>query len=245
MTDGGPGGDLVTLGLDITATVQYEEQLKQARASAESANRAKSAFLANMSHEIRTPMNGVVGMAEVLSQTDLDEDQELYVDTIRRSGEALLVIINDVLDYSKIEASKLELHPEPFDLKTSIEEVLRLLEPSARDKSLTLHLDYDHFLPGRLVGDPGRLRQVMTNLVGNAIKFTAEGSVTVRATGVPDPSLGRVAVHLSVEDTGIGIPKDQHARIFGDFNQVENERNRLFDGTGLGLSISQRSLCRQ
>ncbi|NNE51804.1 MAG: response regulator [Sulfitobacter sp.] len=236
----GPGGDLVTLGLDITATVKYEEQLKEARAMAESASRAKSAFLANMSHEIRTPMNGVVGMAEVLGETELDEDQRLYVDTIRRSGEALLVIINDVLDNSKIEASRLELNPEPFDLKASTEEVLRLLEPSARDKGLTLHLDYDHFLPSRLIGDPGRLRQVMTNLVGNAVKFTAEGSVTVRATGVPDHVKGRVTVHMSVEDTGIGIPKDQQERIFGDFNQVENERNRQFDGTGLGLSITQR-----
>ncbi len=236
----GPDGDMVSLGLDITATVEYEEKLKEARAVAESANRAKSAFLANMSHEIRTPMNGVVGMSHVLADTDLTDEQRLYVDTIRNSGEALLVIINDVLDYSKIEASKLELHPEPFDLEKTIQGILTLLQPSARDKGLTLLLDYDLFLPTRLIGDPGRIRQVLTNLVGNAVKFTNEGHVLVRVTGVPDEVTGTLALHLSIEDTGIGIPPDMVGHIFGEFNQVENERNRQFDGTGLGLAISQR-----
>ncbi len=236
----GPEGDLVSLGLNITATVIYEKQLKEARAVAESANRAKSAFLANMSHEIRTPMNGVVGMADVLADTGLNEEQKLYVDTIRNSGEALLVIINDVLDYSKIEAKKLDLKPESFDLERALEEVLMLLQPSARDKGLDLMLDFDQFLPAQMIGDPGRLRQVMTNLVGNAIKFTTKGQVIVRATGVPDPVLGTIALHISVEDTGIGIPEGQISHIFGEFNQVENERNREFDGTGLGLAISQR-----
>jgi hypothetical protein len=236
----GPGGDMVSLGLDITETVRYEEDLKQARAVAESANRAKSAFLANMSHEIRTPMNGVVGMADVLTDTDLTPEQQLYVDTIKNSGEALLVIINDVLDYSKIEAKKLDLHPEPFDLERAIQEVIMLLQPLAREKQLSVLLDYDIFMPTQLVGDPGRLRQVLTNLVGNAIKFTAAGHVLVRVTGVPDTGTGSVALHVSIEDTGIGIPADQIDRIFGEFNQVENERNRKFDGTGLGLAISQR-----
>ena len=236
----GPGGDMVSLGLDITATVMYEEQLKEARAIAESANRAKSAFLANMSHEIRTPMNGVVGMADVLNDTELTDEQRLYVDTIKNSGEALLVIINDVLDYSKIEAKKLDLHPEPFDLERAIQEVLMLLQTSARSKGLNLLLDYDMFLPTKLLGDPGRIRQVLTNLVGNAVKFTTSGHVLVRVTGVPDAATDIVALHITIEDTGIGIPENMVNHIFGEFNQVENERNRQFDGTGLGLAISQR-----
>ena len=236
----GANGDVVSLGLNITETVAYEQQLKRARNEAEAANRAKSAFLANMSHEIRTPMNGVVGMADLMSETELNEEQQLYINTIRNSGEALLVIINDVLDYSKIEAEKLVLHPEPFDLERCIHEVLLLLQPAAREKDLNLILDYDLFLPTGYVGDPGRLRQVLTNLAGNAVKFTSKGHVLVRVTGVPEPddALGRVTV--SIEDTGIGIPADKVEHIFGEFNQVENERNRQFDGTGLGLAISQR-----
>ncbi|MGC1505241.1 MAG: response regulator [Sulfitobacter sp.] len=236
----GPEGDMVSLGLDITATVKYEKQLKEARSIAESASRAKSAFLANMSHEIRTPMNGVIGMAELLKESDLDEEQQLYVDTIKNSGEALLVIINDVLDYSKIEAQKLELHPQPFDLERAIVEVLMLLQTTAQTKGLPLLLDYDLFLPTMMVGDPGRVRQVMTNLIGNAVKFTSQGHVLIRVTGVPDPARGTLSLHVVVEDTGIGIPQDMVDHIFGEFNQVENERNRQFDGTGLGLAISQR-----
>ena len=236
----GQGGDIVSLGLNITESVRYEQQLKLARAEAEAASRAKSAFLANMSHEIRTPMNGVVGMSELLGDTGLSEEQQLYVDTIKNSSEALLVIINDVLDYSKIEAKKLELHPEPFDLERSIHEVIMLLQPSARDKGLTLLLDFDLFLPTAYIGDPGRVRQVLTNLMGNAVKFTSEGHVLVRVTGVPDPETGHADVTIVIEDTGIGIPEDKVDHIFGEFNQVENERNRQFDGTGLGLAISQR-----
>ena len=235
-----PSGDMVSLGLDITATVEYERQLQEAHSIAESANRAKSAFLANMSHEIRTPMNGVVGMADVLRDTDLTEDQRLYVDTIKNSGEALLVIINDVLDYSKIEAKKLDLHPEPFDLERAIQEVIMLLQPLAREKGLEMALDYDLFMPTTLVGDPGRIRQVVTNLLGNAVKFTSDGHVLVRVTGVPDKETGKVQVNIAIEDTGIGIAPDMVDHIFGEFNQVENERNRKFDGTGLGLAISQR-----
>ncbi|MEL7091026.1 MAG: response regulator [Pseudomonadota bacterium] len=236
----GQGGDVVSLGLNITETVRYEKELKAARAAAETANAAKSAFLANMSHEIRTPMNGVVGMTELLADSGLNEEQQLYVDTIRNSGEALLVIINDVLDYSKIEAQKLELHPEPFDLERSIHEVIMLLQPTARDKGLTLLSDFDLFLPTGYVGDPGRIRQVLTNLMGNAVKFTQTGHVMVRVTGVPDPDTGVAEVTLTIEDTGIGIPEDKIEHIFGEFNQVENDRNRQFDGTGLGLAISER-----
>jgi signal transduction histidine kinase/CheY-like chemotaxis protein len=236
----GQGGDTVSLGLNITATVEYEKQLKAAREIAESANKAKSSFLANMSHEIRTPMNGVVGMSDLLAETGLTDEQKLYVDTIKNSGEALLVIINDVLDYSKIEADKLELHTEPFDLERSIHEIIMLLQTTARDKGLTIALDYDLFLPTLFIGDPGRIRQVLTNLIGNALKFTNEGHVLIRVLGIPNPEQGNADVTITIEDTGIGIPKEMVGHIFGEFNQVENERNRQFDGTGLGLTISKR-----
>lgn len=232
-------GDMVSLGLNITSTIRYEERLKKARVRAESANRAKSAFLANMSHEIRTPMNGMVGMADLLTDTDLSEEQLLYVATIKSSGEALLGLINDVLDYSKIEASKLTLHPEPFDLERCIQDVLVLLQPSAAQKGLSLVIDYDMFLPTQFIGDPGRVRQVLTNLVGNAVKFTKEGHVVVRVVGLPAEGGNKQRIHVSVEDTGIGIPKGLRDHIFGEFNQVEDERNRSFEGTGLGLAISR------
>lgn len=235
----GHGGDVVSLALNITATVRYEAELREARKIAEAANRAKSAFLANMSHEIRTPMNGVVGMAELLADTALSDEQLLYVDTIRNSGEALLVIINDVLDYSKIEAEKLSLHPEPFDLERSIHELVMLLQPGARDKGLDILVDYDLFLPTMFTGDPGRMRQILTNLIGNALKFTAEGHVLVRVTGVTEDA-GQCHLHITVEDTGIGIPPDKIDHVFGEFNQVESEANRQFEGTGLGLAIARR-----
>ena len=235
-----PSGDVISLGLNITETIRYQTDLRQARIEAEAANRAKSAFLANMSHEIRTPMNGVVGMADLLSETELDDEQHLYVNTIRSSGEALLVIINDVLDYSKIEADRLQLYPEPFDLEKCIHEVMLILQPSAREKGVSLLLDFDVFLPTTFSADPGRIRQILTNLMGNAVKFTSEGYVLVRVTGMTNDDETSARVSISVEDTGIGIPDDQIDAIFGEFNQVENERNRKFDGTGLGLAITQR-----
>lgn len=240
MDQRGYDGDIVSLALDITSSVHYEEELRTAREKAETANRAKSAFLANMSHEIRTPMNGVVGMAELMFDTDLSEDQRLYANTIKNSGEALLVIINDVLDYSKIEAEKLALHPEPFDLETCIHEVVMLLQANARDKGIDLLIDYDLFMPTKFVGDPGRIRQVLTNLIGNAVKFTEKGYVKTRVTGVPHPDEKYVNIHLSIEDTGIGIPEEKIQHIFGEFNQVEDEQNRKFEGTGLGLAITER-----
>ncbi|MFW2542706.1 response regulator [Primorskyibacter sp. 2E107] len=233
------GGGRVGLRVDITEIKKDQQRLKEATVRAEAANRAKSAFLANMSHEIRTPMNGVVGMADLMSETNLTEEQRLYLDTIRSSGEALLVIINDILDYSKIEADKLELHPEPFDLERAIHEVVMLLQPTARDKDIQILVDFDMFLPTRFIGDPGRLRQILTNLMGNAVKFTVEGHVLVRVVGMVADD-GPSAIHITVEDTGIGIPKDKVEHVFGEFNQVEDERNRKFEGTGLGLAITKR-----
>ncbi len=236
----GSGGDVVSLALNITSSVRHEVELQAARDRAEAANRAKSAFLANMSHEIRTPMNGIFGMTELLTETPLSEEQRLYVNTIRNSGEALLVIINDVLDYSKIEADKLALHPEQFDLERCILEVAMLLQPSVRDKGLTLLVDYDLFLPTLFVGDPGRVRQILTNLVGNAVKFTSDGHVLIRVTGVPHSDAQSCDIHVAIEDTGIGIEGDKISHIFGEFNQVEDERNRQYEGTGLGLAITKR-----
>ena len=234
-----PDGGRVGLRTDITAMRDQQAQLEAARKAAEAANRAKSAFLANMSHEIRTPMNGVVGMAELLCDTALTEEQRLFAETIRSSGEALLVIINDILDYSKIEAERLTLRPEPFDLERTIHEVTMLLQPRAREKGIDLMIDFDMFLPTRFVGDPGRLRQVLTNLIGNAVKFTEKGHVLTRVVGIDDAD-GAQTLHVTVEDTGIGIAPDYLDHIFGEFNQVEDERNRKFEGTGLGLAITRR-----
>jgi signal transduction histidine kinase/DNA-binding response OmpR family regulator len=234
-----PDGGRVGLRTDITAMREQQAALDAARKAAEAANRAKSAFLANMSHEIRTPMNGVVGMAELLCDTALSEEQRLFAETIRSSGEALLVIINDILDYSKIEAERLTLRPEPFDLERTIHEVTMLLQPRAREKGIDLMIDFDMFLPTRFVADPGRLRQVLTNLIGNAVKFTEKGHVLTRVVGGELEGDCQV-LHITIEDTGIGIAEEHLEHVFGEFNQVEDERNRKFEGTGLGLAITRR-----
>ncbi len=235
----GEAGDLVCLTADITETMQREAELEEARTKAEAASRAKSAFLANMSHEIRTPMNGVVGMADLLCETPLSEEQRLFAETIRSSGEALLTIINDVLDYSKAEAEKLRLYPEPFDLERCLHEVMLLLQPSARDKGVQLLVDFDLFLPTRFVADPGRMRQILTNLVGNAVKFTAKGHIIARVVGL-EREEGAYDLHVTIEDTGIGIAAEYVDHIFGEFNQVEDQSNRKFEGTGLGLAITRQ-----
>lgn len=234
-----PDGGRVGLRIDVTGEKEQQAALETARLEAEAANRAKSAFLANMSHEIRTPMNGVVGMAELLCDTNLTEDQRLFAETIRSSGEALLVIINDILDYSKIEAERVTLHPEPFDLERTIHEVAMLLQPPAREKGIDLLVDFDMFLPTRFVGDAGRLRQILTNLMGNAVKFTETGHVLVRVVGLEETP-GQQQLHITVEDTGIGIAPENLDHVFGEFNQVESQANRKFEGTGLGLAITQR-----
>ena len=236
----GAGGDMVSLVQNITATIRYEKELKEARRRAEAANRAKSAFLANMSHEIRTPMNGVVGMADLLMEGTLDDEQQLYVNTIKHSAEALLVIINDVLDYSRIEADRLVLHPEPFDLERCIHELVTLMQAHARDRGIDLLVDYDLFLPTRFIGDPGRIRQILTNLVGNAVKFTEAGHVMIRVTGMQASEGAEADIRVTIEDTGIGIPPDKLDHIFGEFNQADDAQSRKFEGSGLGLAISRK-----
>ena len=234
-----PDGGRVGLRVDITALKSQQEALEAARDAAETANRAKSAFLANMSHEIRTPMNGVVGMAELLCDTELSEEQRLFAETIKSSGEALLVIINDILDYSKLEAERVVLHPEAFDLERMIHEIAMLLQPRAHARGIDLMIDFDLFLPTLYIGDPGRVRQVLTNLMGNAVKFTEQGHVLIRVVGIEAEDRHQ-HLHITVEDTGIGIAPEHLDHIFGEFNQVEDAANRKFEGTGLGLAITRR-----
>ncbi|MEN6438442.1 MAG: response regulator [Syntrophobacter sp.] len=214
---------------------------KEMAARAMVANRAKSQFLANMSHEIRTPMNGVLGMAELLMGTDLDDHQRHLAETVFRSGESLLRVLNDILDFSKIEAGKLELECIGFDLREEVEEMMEVLADNAHRKGLEFICHIEKDVPGRLMGDPGRLRQILINLVGNAVKFTDEGEVVVRASLVEDAE-DTVLIGFRVSDTGVGIPPESQARIFDAFSQSDESMSRRFGGTGLGLSIS-RQLC--
>ncbi|MEM1397378.1 MAG: response regulator [Pseudomonadota bacterium] len=223
--------------VDVADKVRENAEIDRQREAAEAANKAKSAFLANMSHGIRTPMNGVLGMAELLFETDLDPHQEELTGVIVSSGTGLLAIINDVLDFSKIEAGKLTLTPEPLNLRKAIDDVAGLFAARADEKDLELIVRYQHDLPQDVVADAGRLRQVVTNILSNAIKFTDSGSVTVSVTGtrVEDG----LSLSINVTDTGAGIAEEKLDLIFEKFEQADTSSARSFEGTGLGLAISK------
>ena len=243
--DEGVVENFIVIETDITTRVEVEQQLRRAKIEADDASRAKSEFLASMSHEIRTPMNGVIGMTSLLLETTLNAEQRDYVSTIRTSGDALLAIINEILDFSKIESGRMEIESHPFELAQCLEESLDIFALQAAAKNIELAYDVDPAVPRWIIGDITRLRQVLVNLLNNAVKFTASGFITLEVklgvTGQRQPG-EKLLIDFVVTDTGIGIPADRQNRLFKPFTQVDSSTTRKYGGTGLGLAICDR-LC--
>ncbi len=244
LDDEGYVENFIAIETDITARVEIEQQLRRAKAEADAVSRAKSDFLATMSHEIRTPMNGVIGMTSLLLETDLSAEQRDYVSTIRTSGDSLLTIINEILDFSKIESGKMELESQPFEIAQCVEEAIDLFTVSAAAKGVELAYVIDPRVPACVLGDITRLRQVLVNLLNNAVKFTPGGFVTLEVTVDPAtagrPADEKILLDFYVTDTGIGIPPDRMDLLFKPFSQVDASTTRKFGGTGLGLAICDR-----
>lgn len=226
--------------VDISTIRAAQSVLELARERAEAASRAKSEFLATMSHEIRTPLNGILGMVQLLKRSDLDNQQEEYLDAIARSGEGLLVLLNDILDLSRMEASRMQLSHEPFSLDVLVADINSLMLPMAREKGLALRVDVASDIPRFLRGDAARLRQILVNLVGNAIKFTNQGQVVVDVSATQADANQALSLRFSVADTGIGIPAEMQSIIFERFTQGDQSISRRFGGAGLGLAIVKR-----